>query len=92
MSKPHPWLCQRLQSCSQPKAAGLTPGLDLILLWQFIPVPLIAPFSNPAVIFIVLKLSRPVHLSPSSSLGLQTQDLTQEDRHVLCSGGKQLQR
>lgn len=93
LSKPCPRLHERVQSCSQLNAAGLTPGLDLILLRQFILVPLIATSSNPAVIFIVLKLSRPFRLSPgvaSSSLWLQTQDSTREDRHVLCSGEKQL--
>lgn len=95
LSKPHPWLLWRVQSCSQPKAAGLTPGLDLILLKQFILVPLTATSSNPAVIFMVLKLSKPLRLSPGaawSSPWLQTQDSMQEDRHVLCSGEKQLQR
>lgn len=93
LPKPRPDLSQRVQSCSQPEGAGLTPDPDLTLLRQSILVPLTATFSNPAVIFTVLQFSRPffpLSRHAQSSLWLQAQP--PREKPDICSGGKQLQR
>lgn len=89
------WLHQRGQICSRLKAAGLTPGLDLILHSQVILVPLIATSSNPAVVSVAPKLSRPFpgpfpKLWHVRACGCRHQTRCKKAVVNFSSGGKQL--